>query len=169
MRVAESSRPVIELNGHVERWTLNNLVNLLKVADSSVRELKGLIAAMKSRRPPVLLKVAWRDYAFDGKLLPHDLNPEFHKYTEKERSLLRGWAGNVVNSAIANETLPRPTEYECCDCGAPAIEYDHRDYLQPLLVDPVCHSCNLLRGPSVPVVQAVTSIGPDLFKDFWLD
>ena len=34
----------------------------------------------------------------------------------------------------------------CADCGAPATEYDHRDYAKPLEVDAVCHRCNTLRG-----------------------
>jgi len=40
---------------------------------------------------------------------------------------------------ITNETL-------CADCGGIATEYDHRDYSRPFDVEPVCRSCNLLRG-----------------------
>src|SRR3990167_672604 len=36
----------------------------------------------------------------------------------------------------------------CVDCGKPAICYDHRDYGKPLKVSPVCHRCNILRGPA---------------------
>jgi hypothetical protein len=36
------------------------------------------------------------------------------------------------------------------DCGDPAETYDHRDYTQPLLVDPVCLACNKRRGPGFP-------------------
>ena len=36
----------------------------------------------------------------------------------------------------------------CVDCGAKATVYDHRDYRRPLDVVPVCHRCNLLRGPA---------------------
>lgn len=35
----------------------------------------------------------------------------------------------------------------CVDCGKPAQVYDHRDYNQPIKVDPVCQKCNLKRGP----------------------
>jgi len=34
----------------------------------------------------------------------------------------------------------------CVDCGAPACCYDHRDYKNPLMVDPVCLRCNVVRG-----------------------
>jgi hypothetical protein len=35
----------------------------------------------------------------------------------------------------------------CSDCNVErATEYDHRDYSKPLLVEPVCHKCNLTRG-----------------------
>lgn len=40
-------------------------------------------------------------------------------------------------------------ETACVDCGAPAKVYDHRDYLRPLDVEPVCTSCNLRRPPAV--------------------
>ena len=34
----------------------------------------------------------------------------------------------------------------CADCSAPATEWDHRYYAQPLLVESVCRRCNKLRG-----------------------
>ena len=42
--------------------------------------------------------------------------------------------------APLNGTIP------CQDCGAPATEYDHRDYQKPEEVEPVCRLCNVLRG-----------------------
>jgi len=36
----------------------------------------------------------------------------------------------------------------CEDCGAPATDYDHRDYGQPLVVAPLCGSCNHRRPPA---------------------
>lgn len=39
---------------------------------------------------------------------------------------------------------------QCVDCSGAAVEYDHRDYRQPLAVEPVCRSCNLKRGPAIP-------------------
>lgn len=38
----------------------------------------------------------------------------------------------------------------CCDCGAPAEAYDHRDYARPLDVDAVCNGCNNRRGSAKP-------------------
>lgn len=34
----------------------------------------------------------------------------------------------------------------CTDCERPAMVYDHRDYTNPLKVDPVCITCNIRRG-----------------------
>lgn len=71
----------------------------------------------------------------------------------------------IVAGAIRGGTLPPPSEYECCDCGKPATLYDHRDYTQPLLVDPVCHSCNRRRGEVLLGREP-----PEFdFKDFWKD
>lgn len=36
----------------------------------------------------------------------------------------------------------------CTDCPKPATDYDHRDYDKPLSVEPVCHGCNIKRGPA---------------------
>lgn len=54
----------------------------------------------------------------------------------------------LVARAIRRGELARPSEFQCVDCGRPAIEYDHRDYSKPLEVAPVCRSCNLRRGPA---------------------
>lgn len=45
--------------------------------------------------------------------------------------------------------LPSARNYQCVDCAAPAIEYDHRDYSKPLQVEPVCRRCNLARGSAM--------------------
>jgi hypothetical protein len=36
----------------------------------------------------------------------------------------------------------------CVDCGAPAQCLEHRDYTQPLAVEPCCRSCNMKRPPA---------------------
>ena len=55
----------------------------------------------------------------------------------------------AVNTAIKKGLLPKlDGSTPCSDCGKPATEYDHRDYEKPLAVEPVCHSCNLKRGPA---------------------
>lgn len=58
-----------------------------------------------------------------------------------------------VSFAIRDGYLPRPTTLICLDCGAPAQVYDHRDYNRPLDVEPVCHACNVRRGPALPFVH----------------
>ena len=54
----------------------------------------------------------------------------------------------VVARAVWNGDLQPARSFPCTDCGGAAIEYDHRDYNQPLNVDPVCRACNLRRGPA---------------------
>lgn len=56
-----------------------------------------------------------------------------------------------VARAIRRGELPHPVRdcLKCTDCSGNAIEYDHRDYNQPLAVQPVCRRCNLRRGPAI--------------------
>lgn len=54
----------------------------------------------------------------------------------------------LVRAAIKRGELKPIKGQLCTDCGAPAKDYDHRDYSKPLEVDPVCRSCNLNRGPA---------------------
>lgn len=70
---------------------------------------------------------------------------------------LIGKAHSKVASAILRGQLPEPSTLECVDCGVQAQCYDHRDYTKPLAVQPVCHSCNSLRGPGYPYNKNVSS------------
>jgi len=58
-------------------------------------------------------------------------------------------AHKAVAKAIKAGDLERPGKFKCVDCGTQATEYDHRDYSQPLTVDPVCRRCNLRRGSAI--------------------
>lgn len=64
----------------------------------------------------------------------------------------------IIGRAVALGELRRADEFACVDCGAPAHDYDHRDYNKPLDVVPVCRRCNLLRGPAIPKVGVMTRI-----------
>jgi hypothetical protein len=55
----------------------------------------------------------------------------------------------AVSKAVLRGELPPVKTLACTDCGAPARDYDHRDYSKPLAVEPTCRSCNLKRGPAV--------------------
>lgn len=59
-------------------------------------------------------------------------------------------AGYVVQQEIREGRMVRAAERACADCGEQAGHYDHRDYNFPLVVEPVCRSCNARRGPAVP-------------------
>ena len=55
----------------------------------------------------------------------------------------------AVARAVRAGRLPRADSLACADCGKPAMDYDHRDYSQPLVVEAVCRPCNKLRGPGL--------------------
>lgn len=52
----------------------------------------------------------------------------------------------AVQSALRDGRLPPVRELKCVDCGRQAECYDHRDYLKPLDVEPLCKRCDLQRG-----------------------
>lgn len=54
----------------------------------------------------------------------------------------------AVQDAIHRKKLVRPSKLNCADCGKKAYCYEHRDYLLPLDVQPVCRACNHRRGPA---------------------
>lgn len=63
----------------------------------------------------------------------------------------RKWAsraGSYVKAAVADGLLPDlgVVAIACVDCGARAVEWEHRDYEKPLDVEPVCRLCNKKRG-----------------------
>jgi hypothetical protein len=61
-------------------------------------------------------------------------------------------AWEVVNRAKKSGLLPRLAKefYTCVDCRSKrATAWDHRDYRKPLNVEPVCSSCNTLRGSAL--------------------
>ena len=58
-------------------------------------------------------------------------------------------ASITLRQAIFRGELPHPKSMICVDCGKPAFDYDHRDYTKPLEADPVCRSCNQMRGPAL--------------------
>lgn len=51
--------------------------------------------------------------------------------------------------AVRAGLLPRARLMMCVDCGNRASVWDHRDYLKPLDVQPVCRPCNKSRGPGL--------------------
>jgi DNA-directed RNA polymerase subunit RPC12/RpoP len=55
-------------------------------------------------------------------------------------------AQKFVEAARLVGRLPPPEDFDCVDCGTIAVEYEHRDYRDPLNVVPTCRSCNLKRG-----------------------
>lgn len=59
-------------------------------------------------------------------------------------------AHGIVSSAITAGEIPHPKDCVCADCGAPAAEYDHRDYNAPMAIEPVCRPCNRRRGHAIP-------------------
>lgn len=62
---------------------------------------------------------------------------------------MRSRAGSIVSGLVCGGVMPAARTLKCVDCGKQAMYYDHRDYSKPLQVDPVCGSCNKLRGPAL--------------------
>ena len=53
----------------------------------------------------------------------------------------------IVALAVNSGILPKlDGSINCVDCGKIATDYEHRDYMKPLEVDPVCRKCNIRRG-----------------------
>jgi hypothetical protein len=63
----------------------------------------------------------------------------------------------AVSTARRKGEIPHPSTLACTDCGVPAECYDHRDYARPLDVQPVCRSCNAMRGPAKPISRLIVS------------
>jgi predicted nucleic acid-binding Zn ribbon protein len=58
-------------------------------------------------------------------------------------------AHRAVKRAVDKGELQPPYSFSCVDCGNDAEVYDHRDYLKPLDVHPVCRGCNVRRGSAI--------------------
>lgn len=58
-------------------------------------------------------------------------------------------AAKVLNQAIRDGKIKCAKGQSCVDCGKPALCLDHRNYLAPLEVEPVCRSCNFKRPPAI--------------------
>jgi hypothetical protein len=67
---------------------------------------------------------------------------------ERARRALQRRAIAAVGALVYAGRIQPAWALSCVDCAAPASEYDHRDYGRPLDVEPVCHSCNIRRGPA---------------------
>lgn len=64
------------------------------------------------------------------------------------KKIHRGVRRNL-SYAIMTGKIQKAEGQVCVDCGGIAVCYDHRDYGQPLQVDPVCKKCNNHRGPAI--------------------
>lgn len=58
-----------------------------------------------------------------------------------------------VVALIRAGAIKKAKEHACVDCGKPALDYDHSDYLKPTEVEPVCRGCNQRRGPALDSVM----------------
>lgn len=80
-------------------------------------------------------------------------------------SRARAAAGQAVKTAIKRGELQPAFERACADCAKPAALYDHRDYTRPLEVEPVCRSCNVMRGPALVWPSWVHSVFPAGYRE----
>ena len=63
-------------------------------------------------------------------------------------------ARSMLSMAVSMGRMPAARTFLCVDCSAPAHSYDHRRYLDPLAVDPVCRKCNIKRGMAIDYKEA---------------
>jgi hypothetical protein len=90
-------------------------------------------------------------------------------------------AAATVSEAIRESRLPRLFEWKnryagrshsnkrllgqhCVDCPSLAEEYDHRDYFEPLRVDPVCRRCSRRRGSAIKTLLKIVALTPEQTK-----
>lgn len=59
---------------------------------------------------------------------------------------MRRIAALLVQNAKYRQFMRKATDEKCVDCGKKAVHWEHRNYARPLLVEPVCRSCNIKRG-----------------------
>ena len=78
------------------------------------------------------------------------VNTAFCSWTCRDKAnRVKAAAHKITTAARLMGLLPAASTLLCADCGEQAKFYDHRDYSKPLVVQPVCHSCNILRGPGL--------------------
>ena len=61
-----------------------------------------------------------------------------------------------VAAAVKSGLIVTARWNQCVDCGNQADHYDHRNYMRPLSVQPVCRSCNKKRGPALDIRELVS-------------
>lgn len=70
---------------------------------------------------------------------------------------LRGYMSTactlLVKAAIELGQLRHIDGQSCVDCGKPAFCYDHRNYYEPLKVEPICRACNRKRPSAFPFAR----------------
>jgi hypothetical protein len=76
----------------------------------------------------------------------------------KQWWILQARATYIAREAVRIGELPPASTLPCIDCGTVAYCYDHRDYYKPTVVDPVCRSCNVLRGPAFKSLRKMLGI-----------
>jgi len=68
--------------------------------------------------------------------------------SKEEYIEMRNWASGVMGNS-RYRVHGKATDEKCIDCGEQAKHWEHRNYCRPLLVVPVCQSCNQKRGKSI--------------------
>lgn len=104
--------------------------------------LGGIESESHTRRSCKLCKsIYMKSYRATGQFL----ESERLRYQKLKNSNLMKAKGKVYNE-VRYGRLPKASDLKCIKCGEQAHCYDHRDYLKPLDVNPVCARCNKLMG-----------------------
>jgi hypothetical protein len=101
----------------------------------------------------------WSPIALRAAQVRRERYPHMHVPSGADLKL-QAAAHRAVYLAVQRGDLPRlDGTIKCTDCPNKARHYDHRDYTKPLDVQPVCVSCNRLRGTALWGHE----LRPDLF------
>lgn len=111
--------------------------------------------AMNAKKPRRFCAVCNRDISPGLERLSQPSSPYCSRACKEALHEAQIKAISEVSKAVKRGELVPATHFVCTDCGAPATEYEHRNYRRPLDVDPVCRSCNIKRGPADDVAEAV--------------
>jgi hypothetical protein len=72
----------------------------------------------------------------------------------KRHTVLGLRAASKIKYLVERGLLEPARKHDCVDCGDQANHYDHRDYREPCVVEPVCRGCNSIRGPALPLLRS---------------
>jgi formylmethanofuran dehydrogenase subunit E len=136
---------------------LNKVQQIVKEPPRASRRLHAILGFIPQPGEPVGMRIAQARAKREAERAERKKRAarayaKKHAIRYREQALARYYELRNDPEFMRQQALKaiRYAEFPCRDCGEPSTDYDHRDYNKPLEVEPVCRSCNLLRGPALP-------------------